>query len=185
MTICVNLFSGPGAGKSTTATGVFSLLKMHNVNAEYISEYAKDLAWEETLGVYYNQIKILGEQHNRQYRCVNKTDVIITDSPILQQAVYVEDSWYYDVCEHLFNQFDNRNYFIVRDKPYNPMGRKHTEESAKDIDVKLRKLLFKHNYDFTTVKGNYLGINTITNDILTELDITHEIGLGELTEDLQ
>ena len=45
--IVVNLFAGPGAGKSTGATYIFSKLKMLGIDAEYVSEFAKDKVWEE------------------------------------------------------------------------------------------------------------------------------------------
>ena len=45
--LCVNLFGGPGIGKSTTAAGVFNLLKLHGIETELITEFAKDLVWEE------------------------------------------------------------------------------------------------------------------------------------------
>lgn len=47
--LVINMFGGPCTGKSTTATAVFSLLKMHDVNIEYTSEFAKDLTWEKGL----------------------------------------------------------------------------------------------------------------------------------------
>ena len=46
-TIVVNLFAGPGAGKSTGAAYIFSKLKMAGVDAEYVTEFAKDKTWEE------------------------------------------------------------------------------------------------------------------------------------------
>ena len=42
MAVVINLFGGPGCGKSTGAAYVFSKLKMLGVNAELTSEYAKD-----------------------------------------------------------------------------------------------------------------------------------------------
>lgn len=38
----INLFAGPGSGKSTTCAGVFSKLKLAGVNCEMALEYAKD-----------------------------------------------------------------------------------------------------------------------------------------------
>lgn len=38
----VNLFAQPGAGKSTGAAYIFAKLKMAGVNAELITEFAKD-----------------------------------------------------------------------------------------------------------------------------------------------
>ena len=40
--LVVNLFGVPGAGKSTGAAYIFSQLKMAGVNAELITEFAKD-----------------------------------------------------------------------------------------------------------------------------------------------
>lgn len=41
-TIIVNLFAGPGAGKSTGAAYIFSKLKLAGIDCEYVSEFAKD-----------------------------------------------------------------------------------------------------------------------------------------------
>ncbi len=48
-TLVINMFAGPGAGKSTLAAGTFFRLKCLGVNAEIAPEYAKDLVWEESL----------------------------------------------------------------------------------------------------------------------------------------
>ena len=47
--IVVNLFAGPGSGKSTTCAGVFAKLKLAGVNCEMALEYAKDKVWEERI----------------------------------------------------------------------------------------------------------------------------------------
>jgi hypothetical protein len=171
MTLVVNLFAGPGAGKSTTATGVFSLLKMHGVNCEYVSEYAKDLAWEKTLMVYYNQVAILGEQHRRQHRLLGQCDVMITDSPILQQCAYVDDPWYIDACKHLFEEFGNNlNYLVLRKKKFNPKGRKHNLKQAKQIDDKIKDILDEHaNGDYSVIDGDYAAVNHIVDVVLKKL----------------
>jgi|APSaa5957512535_1039671.scaffolds.fasta_scaffold11923_9 hypothetical protein len=124
MTIVFNFFAGPGSGKSTTATAAFALSKMHDINCEYVPEHAKDEAWQKTITVYYNPIKYLGEQHNRQFRLKDRVDFMFTDSPLLQQTAYVDDEFYHDACKHLFGEFDNYNYFVERNKEFNPKGRK-------------------------------------------------------------
>ena len=39
--LIINLYGGPGSGKSTCAAYIFSQLKMHNINAELITEQTK------------------------------------------------------------------------------------------------------------------------------------------------
>lgn len=46
-TLVVNLFGGPGSGKSTGAAYVFARLKMLGYNAELVTEFAKDKTWEK------------------------------------------------------------------------------------------------------------------------------------------
>ena len=45
-TIIVNLFGGPGTGKSTGAAYIFSQLKLAGIDCEFVSEFAKDKVWE-------------------------------------------------------------------------------------------------------------------------------------------
>lgn len=47
MTMYVNLFGGPGAGKSTTAASLFAEMKKLGKNVELVTEVAKDFVWEE------------------------------------------------------------------------------------------------------------------------------------------
>ena len=52
--VVVNMFGVPGAGKSTGAAFVFAKLKMMGINAELISEFAKDKVWEESKAPFDN-----------------------------------------------------------------------------------------------------------------------------------
>ena len=37
----INLFAGPGAGKSTTAAGLFHLMKIAGMNVELVTEFSR------------------------------------------------------------------------------------------------------------------------------------------------
>ena len=46
--LVINLFGGPGCGKSTIAALLFGKLKQNGINCEMALEYAKDKVWEES-----------------------------------------------------------------------------------------------------------------------------------------
>src|SRR3546814_15130333 len=63
----LNFFAGPGAGKSTTTAQVFADLKKKNLNVELVTEYAKDLVWEDRMNVLLeDQLYILARSEERR-----------------------------------------------------------------------------------------------------------------------
>lgn len=174
-TIVVNLVGAPGAGKSTGAAYIFSQLKMRGVNAELITEFAKDKVWEENQEVFKvdNQVYVFGKQFYRMSRCRGKVDVIVTDSPLLLSILYNHSELlgedFNKVVLNVFNSFNNMNYLVLRDKPYNPKGR-HQSESESDALVKpLTELLQNNGVVYTTVHGNSMDYDVIVDEIMDEL----------------
>ena len=162
------MFAGPGAGKSTTAASVFSLLKLHGVNAELVTEFAKDLTWENRQFTLGNQSYIMAKQYHRMWRLRDQVDVMVTDSPLLFSLIYGENSpeCVRDSIMHYFNEFNNVNYYLKRVKKYNTAGRSQTEDEARMLDSLIRKVLFRCDIKYQMVTGNYRGANTIARDIL-------------------
>ena len=140
MTKVINLFAGAGSGKSTTASGLFFLMKIHGYKVELVTEYAKELCYEGRLRDVQQRL-ILEEQYNRQNRLKGKVDYIITDSPLLLSAVYDDDEHIVYSARQLFKRFDNINFFINRVKPFAKYGRLGDLESNKAIDLEIRALL--------------------------------------------
>lgn len=58
--LVVNLFGSPGTGKSTLSAYIFSQLKLANINCELVSEFAKDMVWENNMTALENQLYISG-----------------------------------------------------------------------------------------------------------------------------
>jgi hypothetical protein len=146
MSILINLYAGPGAGKSTIAAGTFHALKLRGVNAELVQEYAKDIVWTDTQALLDFPIHVFAEQHQRIARLWGKVDIIVTDSP-LPLAVYYALLRHPGLYSDHFAQlvaFEHArftpalNFWILRDKPYEPKGRLQTEEEALAIDGHLR-----------------------------------------------
>lgn len=144
--LVVNFFAGPGAGKSTCAAGTFHALKRKGVNAELVTEYAKELAWEKRGDALSNQVRVLGEQFERMRRLEGSVDILVTDSPLLLSAIYTPADYpreFERVVRFLFDRYENLNIFVERTKPYNPAGRFQDEEGAREIDRKIKGYLFK------------------------------------------
>lgn len=173
--VVVNMFGVPGAGKSTGAAFVFAKLKMMGVNAELISEFAKDKVWEENKTVFENQAYIFGKQSFRQSRCDGKVDVLITDSPLPLSIMYNKDkrlteNFNLSVMD-VFNSYDNINFLVTRVKPYNPKGRHQTEAESDALGVEVINLLKTRDIAYETVPGCVDGYQCIISKIIDKLGI--------------
>lgn len=153
----VNLLSGPGVGKSSTAAGLFSKLKFQGINAELITEYAKDRVWSEDFKTLQLQSYVLGKQLNRQFKLLGQVEIAITDSPIIFSLLYkgfgCVEGWD-EVVVKQFNLFDNLNIFLKRDPvahPYNTKGRSQSEEEAMELDQKTRNILSLYDIPYHEV----------------------------------
>jgi len=171
-TLVVNLFSGPGTGKSTTMAHVFAELKWKGVDCEMITEYAKDKVWEGSEHVLENQYYVSGKQYFKLKRIQGKVDAVITDSPILLGLVYgtKEPEEFGDLIHKYHHQFNNLNIFLNRTKPYNPNGRvqKNIEE-ARIKDNEIKDMLNQRYVKFIEIdasRDNILEIVEIIETIL-------------------
>lgn len=147
----VNIFGGPGTGKSTTAAYLFHELKCAGKNVELVTEYAKDMVWEGRMNVLSDQLYMAAKQNRKLERLVNHgLEVAITDSPLILGALY-QPPGYYELFEpflvEVFNSYNNLNIYLKRSTVYNPVGRNQTLEEAIAIDEKNLELLATHNID--------------------------------------
>lgn len=153
--LVVNLFGGPGSGKSTTAAEVFVDLKKRGINAELASEYAKDLVWEKRWTAMDYQPYIFAKQAWRIERLMESVDVIVTDSPVLLSIVYGgrgATSAFAAFCVETFKGWRTANFFIDRGElAYAPQGRRQNEESANAVDKKIRDVLNSYRIPYRHV----------------------------------
>ena len=168
----INLFGGPGCGKSTTAAGVFSTLKQRGINCEYVHEWIKWPVWEERTVIFDDQLYIFAKQHHMLHTLQGKVDVAICDSPLLLSNIYgkiyangsMKDSeTFYSLVDECFNKFDNYNVMLGRKKAYNPMGRVQDENEAKNLDVEIRSYLNNGQFPYINVEGTAEAIPMIAN----------------------
>lgn len=172
--LIVNLYGAPGAGKSTGAAYIFSQLKMRGINAELVTEFAKDKVWEESKAVFQNQAYIFGKQYFRISRVQNQVDVVITDSPVLLSAFYADDPILGDEFDRLVTKvsesYDSMNVFINRTKPYNGAGRFQSEAESDAMVYALHSFLNAHGIACANYEGNVNGYDTLVSDILSRLN---------------
>jgi|6_EtaG_2_1085325.scaffolds.fasta_scaffold06551_6 hypothetical protein len=153
----INLFAGPGAGKSTLAYGVSYFLKKKGVKVEYVHEEAKELVWEERAKTLECQPYIFSKQMRNLWRLKGKVDVVVTDSPILLSLLYEKPGMFpksfskYVIDQ--FNEFDNLNFFLRRRKTYNSIGRVQTAKEALELDANLADLLVKNDIKIAFMSG--------------------------------
>ncbi len=152
-TIVINLLGGPGAGKTTCAWEVAEKLKKKGYVTEYVSEYAKELVWDDRFelldGSVDNQESILREQKHRIDRLIGKVDFIVTDAPIILNSIYLEANEitkkeYEKELVKKFNGYNNFNLFVQRGDKFEKEGRIHNELESRKIDENLKKL-FEEN----------------------------------------
>jgi hypothetical protein len=157
MTVVVNLFAGPGAGKSTTRAGVFHKLKLAGHNVEEAPEFAKELTWEKRQMAFTCQTYIFANQLYALHRLQGQVSAVITDSPLLLSNIYTppeEPTSLHQLVMDKFNSFDNVNFLINRVKPYNPKGRNQNEDEAGSIDDTVYAYLKTMNIPFYPVDGD-------------------------------
>ena len=150
-TLHVNLWAGPGTGKSTIAAEIFGKLKWAKIDCELINEYAKELVWEESQNKLGNQIYVFGKQLHKHYIINGKVKVAITDSPLPLGCIYDEGKTKHlkDLVLSEFNKMNNMNIYLIRTKEYNPNGRNQTYEEALVKDKEIEEFMNDNNIDYT------------------------------------
>ena len=136
----VNLYGGPGAGKTTAAWELAAELKKQGVVTEYVPEYAKELVWDGRLdlldGSAEHQRAILKEQQRRIERLIGKVEVIVTDSPVLLSVFYRKnrDPALEQEALEAHKNMRNHNIFVMREGRFEQEGRIHNKEQSETLD---------------------------------------------------
>jgi nicotinamide riboside kinase len=172
----VNLFGAPGSGKSTTAAGVFHKLKLAGVNAELVTEYAKDLVYEDRIIALKCQPYIFGKSLRNFERLKGKVDVIVTDSPVLLSKFYGEKycdyptSFYRFVVDEFLKNCDGMNFLVRRTKKFHSGGRMQTEIESDQIAGEMQSMLMNLNLDFSLIDGNPDAADIIFDKVVQNLN---------------
>jgi len=164
-TLILNLFGGPGTGKSTTAAGVFHKLKTSGVNCEMALEYAKDRVWEGSGHVLDNQLYVFGKQYHRVWRLLGKVDIVVTDAPILNSILYYhgDNPHFAEMVAFEHKKLNNFNVFLQRVKAFNPAGRLQDLEQSKALDAKIQDILKGWEEEYFSTPAAETSIDELVN----------------------
>jgi len=169
-TLVVNLLGGPGVGKSTLTAAIFAKLKDLDVDCEMASEFAKELVWEQRNETFKDELYIFAKQAHRLFRLNGKVDVVITDRPLILTCFYAQkDKALSKFCLDRFEQYNNMNYLLVREKAYNTNGRNQTEDEARSIDRETRYMLESYDIPYKELPGNMETADIIVKEVLEML----------------
>jgi nicotinamide riboside kinase len=158
----INLYGGPGTGKSTTAAGLFAKMKQAGLKVELVREYAKDLVYDGRHNIIQDdQLYIFAKQNRRMRMLHDHVDYIITDSPLFLSVVYgkLYENMSYTFSELIleyYKKYDNINIFITRnleEHSYQKYGRDQTQVEAIKIDESIKNDLYAYGIPYN--KFNY------------------------------
>jgi adenylate kinase family enzyme len=157
--IIVNLFGGPGAGKTTVAYYLAYRFKQAGFRAELVGEAARELIYDRNPGITAvqlldNQLLISGLQYERFKRLERHgIEVAIADSPLSMGLAYAAHlPEYRGLCDTVYrierglpkpiNVFINRTPGV-----YDKESRAQDEKQAMALDANIRELLGHFDYD--------------------------------------
>lgn len=158
MTKFINIFGGPGVGKSTAALSVTRELKISGISVELVTEVAKDFVWEKRSKTLDIQPYVTIKQYRNLIRLDNEVDYVVTDAPILMGIVYADiynptlPKSYDLLLTDLHNDMDTINILLVREFEYQTYGRNQDENGAIDIDKRIYKMLEASNANYSLIK---------------------------------
>ena len=173
----INIFGGPGVGKSTTAAGLFYQMKSQGYNVEYVTEYAKQLTYDERYNVLdSDQLYIFAKQHRKIYRLLGKCEYIITDSPLILSIMYFRlnpEKMIYNylvfdtLVKDTFDKYPNINILLKRNSRhfYQVEGRTQSKEQAKSIDIDMKNLMLGLNVEFSEILSGTNAVKNIFNKV--------------------
>ena len=166
-TIVVNIYGGPGAGKSTTAAGVFYELKKMGYDCGLVTEMATELVYDEAFNVMNDQVYLFGEQWHRTFRMLGKVDFIVTDSPLLMNIVYnrEKDEDFEKFIVSRIHKLESFDFFVNRSDAFSNVGRIHSLEQSKEVDKRIKEISKANKIDLIEVEQEN-SVNKILERIL-------------------
>lgn len=163
--LIINLYGGPGVGKSTVASGLKYYLTLLGLVVEAPEEIAKNIVWRGNIYLLKEQ-KLLLEKMKKKFEGIingNHADIIISDSPFLLHNIYnsytdkekidfERDVKEYNekLKEHSLNFFLNPTF-----NNYKEEGRVETKSESEKVHKKIKQILIDYREEFYNIDSDF------------------------------
>jgi hypothetical protein len=178
MTKIINLYGGPGIGKSATAAYLYYLLKRSHKSVELVQEYVKEWAWENRNIKPFDQIYFFGKQVRKESMLFGKVEYVITDSPALLGLCYIKRCCdpeiasgleqtakaFYDVSPR--HGVNHVHVVLKRSGEFNNDGRIHSEEESIKIDAEVTEMLTAFGFEYIETSYEESDLNKLYHMII-------------------
>lgn len=154
----IEFYAGPGSGKTTESTSLFSFIKRSGIHCEFIREIATEKILRDRAHVLkHHQLSMISEYIERietMERLGQK--IFILDSSIDLGLYYSPECVYREEVERIIKKFysTRRRIKIFVEKnlsiEHTMLGRVHTREQSLEIDRDLQQIYRPFDY---TIKG--------------------------------
>lgn len=166
----INLFGGPGIGKSGIAAGITYKMKKKHIKVNNPYEFPKKLAWDNNIPAISDQLYVFANQHRGIAECYGKVDYIVIDSPILFSTIYhryytkgypaeMYGKVFHDMVIDLHRRYSSINILLERGVTiHNDDERFQNYKQSVEIDTLCKNVLDETKSPYHTVK---VGDNSV------------------------
>jgi nicotinamide riboside kinase len=136
----VEFIAGPGAGKTTLATKLFSTLKGQCIQGlDFSREMAQEAINMGNKSYLDNQLLLLGLEYQKRLTCSKGgCQLLVTDTSVQLSRFYNQNKEFRKPISNLSfamrHEFDTITVLVGRDKPFQSYGRAQTEKEVLQID---------------------------------------------------
>lgn len=157
----INIWGGPGSGKSTIAAYLFAELKIRHYNVQFVEEFIKKWAYEKKIPTSFDELFLLTQQlHLEDLYLRNGVDFIVTDCPIFlcycfairEKMCFAEEIR--GIVRHFENTYPSLNIMLDRKGiKYQEKGRYEKHEEAIAMDDLIEGVLQKDCSNYIKIRS--------------------------------
>lgn len=191
MTKIIHLVAGPGAGKTTLASAIFTQMKLLGLKVEFLQEHVKTLVLLEKFDELNDQYNLSKTQYQIMKQYVGKVDYLLLDFSLLiglyhnkfnKDNVSKPEETEKQIVEW-FREFDNLVLYVERgDIKFEEFGRMETYGHAREIDRILLQYLDKFNIPYISVSNDLNTIGRTVNMIKSSLMLDYNTTARKVEE---